>query len=261
VSGKQPAILFYSGDWKKDPQLSKCSLAARGAWFELLLSMHENGRTGKLTGTIEELAQLVRCTPRELLRALDELERTRAAEVKKKKAKINTKVNQSKTSHVTRVTVINRRMKREAKVRDDAALRMRRHRKKNTVTNVLHESHTTSSSSSSVTSSEEDLVSEKLSRERESSSAGNQSTLPEDFSQEYLDDLQDQKRFAHLDVREVHKKADDYYERRGMKLSRNKLVDWLIREIPNRKETGPDDDDRGTSAQAARVAAMLERDN
>jgi hypothetical protein len=38
------------------------------------------------------------------------------------------------------------------------------------------------------------------------------------------------------------------------------FIRWLSREFP-RKGNGVDDDDRGTSAQAARVAAMLERDN
>jgi hypothetical protein len=233
--------MFYTGDWMKDPNLSKCSAATRGIWMDLLCAMHENGRTGIITGTITELAQMCRCSEQEMRYTIVTLRKNEVAEIRK--------CNARKQS----VTVVNRRMNREHKVREAAKLRVQKHR-----TKLSSNANVTSSSSCS--SSDKRIVSKDLSKSRESSSVAT-GTLSEDFSQEYLDDLQDQKRFAHLDVREVHKKADDYYERRGIKLTRNKLIDWLIREIPNRKENAPDDDDRGTSAQAKRVAASLERDN
>ena len=233
--------MFFPGDWMKDPNLSKCSAATRGIWMDLLCAMHENGRTGIITGTITELAQMCRCSEQEMRYTIVTLRRNEVAEIRK--------CNARKQS----VTVVNRRMNREHKAREAHKLRTRRYREKERC-----DANVTSSSSCS--SSDKRIVSKDLSKSRESSSVAT-GTLSEDFSQEYLDDLQDQKRFAHLDVREVHKKADDYYERRGIKLTRNKLIDWLIREIPNRKENAPDDDDRGTSAQARRVAASLERDN
>ncbi|GAA3973832.1 hypothetical protein [Hymenobacter antarcticus] len=39
---KLPAIQFYPGDWHKDQGVQALDLAQRGAWFELLLMMHDS---------------------------------------------------------------------------------------------------------------------------------------------------------------------------------------------------------------------------
>lgn len=80
MAKKHPHIQFYTGDWKKDPALSLCSLATRGAWIDLLCSMHD-GRVGQVTGTPAQLAQLCRCDAASMLSALLELQSTRAANV------------------------------------------------------------------------------------------------------------------------------------------------------------------------------------
>jgi hypothetical protein len=46
---KRPAFQFYPADWRKDPALSSCSLAARGLWIELLCVAHESDDYGHLT--------------------------------------------------------------------------------------------------------------------------------------------------------------------------------------------------------------------
>ena len=211
--------------------------------MDLLCAMHENGRTGIITGTVLELAQMCRCSEREMTVALNELRRSKTASV-------------TKCHKVSRAcTVTNRRMHREYKLREDTKLRVKKHREQQRVTQLTRECNIPSSSSSS---SSRDLVSKNLSKERESCSPPTGS-LSEDFSPEFLDDLQDQKKSAHLDVRHVLEKLRDWCEARGIKPTRARLIDWLNREIPTRKESV--DDDRGTSAQAARVAASLERDN
>lgn len=43
-----PALQFYPGDWLKDPAIRSLSLEERGAWFEILLLMHESPRRGVL---------------------------------------------------------------------------------------------------------------------------------------------------------------------------------------------------------------------
>ncbi len=85
---------------------------------------------------------------------------------------------------------------------------------------------------------------------------------PELFSQEFFDNLQDQKKFQRLDVRDVFQKWTNHCKATGKEPTPEYFLNWLNREEP-RKGNGAngDDDDRGTSAQAARVAAMLERDN
>jgi hypothetical protein len=37
----RPWLRWYPGDWRADPRLRMCSLAARGLWIELLGFMHE----------------------------------------------------------------------------------------------------------------------------------------------------------------------------------------------------------------------------
>lgn len=45
---KRPAFQFYPADWRKDPSLSTCCLAARGLWIELMCIMHEASPYGVL---------------------------------------------------------------------------------------------------------------------------------------------------------------------------------------------------------------------
>lgn len=45
---KLPAIQFYPGDWHKDQGVQALDLTHRGAWFELLLMMHDSDERGVL---------------------------------------------------------------------------------------------------------------------------------------------------------------------------------------------------------------------
>ncbi|GAA4368765.1 hypothetical protein GCM10023185_41790 [Hymenobacter saemangeumensis] len=45
---KLPAIQFYPGDWHKDQGVQALDLQQRGAWFELLLMMHDSEERGVL---------------------------------------------------------------------------------------------------------------------------------------------------------------------------------------------------------------------
>ena len=38
---KLPSFQFYPGDWRKDPNLSRCSKAAKGVWLDMLCLMFE----------------------------------------------------------------------------------------------------------------------------------------------------------------------------------------------------------------------------
>ena len=58
VTRKLPAIHWYTGDWMKDPRLSRCSPATRGIWADLLCAMHEDDRSGSLS--TEELSTLLK---------------------------------------------------------------------------------------------------------------------------------------------------------------------------------------------------------
>jgi hypothetical protein len=46
--GDRPWLKFYPSDWRSDPKLRMCSLAARGLWIEMLALMHEANPRGHL---------------------------------------------------------------------------------------------------------------------------------------------------------------------------------------------------------------------
>lgn len=43
-----PWLKFYTGDWRSDPKLRMCSMAARGLWIEMICLMHEAEPYGHL---------------------------------------------------------------------------------------------------------------------------------------------------------------------------------------------------------------------
>lgn len=122
MSRRRPALMFYKGDWLKDPELSMCSPAARGIWMDLLCAMDDAEYPGRLSGTLQQLARVARCTAEEMGAALTELGEMRAAHV--------TGCNGKNVTCSTRVTVENRRMVRESEEREKTRLRVARHRKK-----------------------------------------------------------------------------------------------------------------------------------
>jgi hypothetical protein len=76
---KPPWMKFYPADWRADPALRMCSLAARGLWMEMLSIMHEADPRGSLLingNTIgdKQLAGLCGATLRATIALLAELE-------------------------------------------------------------------------------------------------------------------------------------------------------------------------------------------
>lgn len=72
-----PWLKFYPSDWRSDPALRMCSIAARGLWMEMLCVMHENG--GDLAINAKglmprQLANLAGCGVDEVDALLSELE-------------------------------------------------------------------------------------------------------------------------------------------------------------------------------------------
>jgi hypothetical protein len=112
---KRPAFQFYPGDWLKDPALALCTPATRGVWIDLLCAMHELGRSGELCGTLDQLSRTARCSTAELAQAITDLQTTGAADVTERNGKI---------------TLANRRMKREARNRESGAVRAKNYRNK-----------------------------------------------------------------------------------------------------------------------------------
>lgn len=98
---KQPYMAFFTGDWLKDPKLSLCSPATRGIWIDLICALHELAHGGQVTGTLEQLARLCRCSVAEMDSALTQLQTHQAAEIRLRD---------------DAYTVICRRLRREAEI-------------------------------------------------------------------------------------------------------------------------------------------------
>jgi hypothetical protein len=52
-----PWLKFYPSDWRADPALRMCSIAARGLWMEMLCVMHEAEPRGSLLVNGKPLSQ------------------------------------------------------------------------------------------------------------------------------------------------------------------------------------------------------------
>lgn len=77
---KRPSFQFYPGDWRRDLNLQRCSIAARGLWIEMMCLMADGkpyghlGVDGAPLGSME-LARMVGVTPRSAKSLLGELQR------------------------------------------------------------------------------------------------------------------------------------------------------------------------------------------
>lgn len=74
-----PYIKWFPTDWRADPRLRMCSLAARGLWIDLIGYMHEAEPYGHLTingtePTLQDIASLVGRPLGEVRKAMAELE-------------------------------------------------------------------------------------------------------------------------------------------------------------------------------------------
>lgn len=145
---KQPAFQFYPADWLKDTSLQMCSFATQGIWMHILCRMWEQEERGKITGTPEEFCRLIGCCNAEFVNFLQEIRQKFVADV--------TECNGN-------VTLINRRMYREQKARNQAKKRVSEYRKRKVEqverscnANVTH----TSSSSSSTSVKKNNNISE-----------------------------------------------------------------------------------------------------
>lgn len=116
---KLPWMQFFATDWLNDPLVSMCEPATRGILIDWICNMHLLNRCGQITGTRDQLARPGRCTAAQVESALQDLIKTKAADV---------------TVRNGAVTVVSRRMKREEKARKQTLIRVQRHRTNGDVT-------------------------------------------------------------------------------------------------------------------------------
>ena len=142
--GKAPAFQFYVRDWLSDPQLRQCSFVVRGMWIDFLCYMWEAPEKGVLRGTISSLSRLIGAAPEEMKTFMAECLKYQFASVT---------CNGDVTNCNSEVTLINRRMVREEKTRNDTKLRVRKHRSNVKGNDDVTPPSSSSSSSSNISSS------------------------------------------------------------------------------------------------------------
>ena len=239
---KLPSIQFYTGDWLKDPRLSMCSALTRGIWMDFLCAMHELDRVGELRGTTDQLARVARCSPVEVVQALDELSASLTAGI---------------TQRNGVYTVINRRMKREYTEREKNKEYVSNHRQKQNVRFCKTDVRNTqvgvnkgvddenesckanvripSSSSSSNNLHSSSSISSASANESPpisaSAAAAENSENETKAKEKRLDDLQ--AKYQQIDVRRVRKKYLDHCQRSG------KEANWKIFEVWLKNEGEP----------------------
>ena len=118
---KYPAFQFYPGDWLQDTRA--LSLSAKGAWIDFLCAMWHSQSRGMLSLTLVGYSRLIGATVEQTKAVITELVDLGICETINGRDKDVTDCNE-------KVTLINRRMIREEKQRENNRLRVKRHRKK-----------------------------------------------------------------------------------------------------------------------------------
>jgi len=113
-------IKFFVGDWRRDPKVAMLSAAGRGAWLEMILTMHDLADC-KVEGTVREIARMCHLDSSEVQSALQELYRLGVADI--------SWCDDPVTGEAI-VTVVSRRLEREEKTRSDARERQKKYREK-----------------------------------------------------------------------------------------------------------------------------------
>jgi hypothetical protein len=138
MMGKNPAFLFYPGDWTRD--LDDHPLEVEGAWIRICCRLWWAPQKGQLTLSLDRWASILRLSTAETTRIINYL--------------FSEKIANGKNEHNGRVTIISRRMRRDEREKEFNKLRQKRFRKKHDnnapVTDVSQKYNNASSVSVSV---------------------------------------------------------------------------------------------------------------
>jgi len=147
MAKKAPAFQIYPDDWLSDTQLMQASDATQGRWMRCLCRMWRNPQKGILEGPGPSLCKALGMFPDEFFDFLQQVAQFCFADLKIGEEWIvkegefvasgvteallgNAKSNAEITLHNAEITLINRRMWREQKVKNNNAERQRRFKAK-----------------------------------------------------------------------------------------------------------------------------------
>jgi uncharacterized protein YdaU (DUF1376 family) len=120
--GKLPYIQFYPADWLQDTM--PLSLAAKGAWINILCAQWRSQSRGALTLPLTGWARQIGASVEQTKAAISELVDMHICDCPSHE---NVSLV---TDHNEKITLVNRRMVREEKARESNACRQQRHRNK-----------------------------------------------------------------------------------------------------------------------------------
>lgn len=199
-----PYIPFYTGDWKKDPQLSLCSPSTRGIWMDALCAMHDI-RAHSISGTPDQLSRVCRCSASEMISAINELNQTKTADV--------SEVNGT-------YTITCRRIKKAIALSE---IRSASAKQKGSKTEAKHQ-HPSDNAIGTGTSTE------GVQRNGECEGKGDRPRKPSDQSdEEWLIALKADKAFEGIDVDRELAKMRRWCQENNQRPSRRRFVNWLNR--------------------------------
>lgn len=210
---KAPAFQFYVRDWLSDPQLRQASPASRGIWIDLLCFMWEAPERGKIEGSVENIARMIGVTTEEMTGFLEEVKTLKFADV--------TFCNKN-------VTLINRRMMREQKAKENTRLRVQRHREKQACNAKITPSSSSSSSCTKVHSTE--LLRNSVCPEPKKNRSGPDKKISH---QEYIAQTYEEAKVLLADHYELWSGA---YPGVNLEQEVNRAVAWLEANPQNRKK-------------------------
>ena len=199
--GKAPAFQFYVKDWLGDPQLQMASSSSRGIWINALCFMWEAPERGKIVGEKLSMARMLLANNGDFDHFLEEAQLLQFCDV-----------SVTETSRVTEcskiVTLINRRMFRDGKEKENHRLRQERYRQKSKCDAKV----TGLSSSSSSSSKKENIKRKKITDE------------------EWLQEIRNNPAFEGVDIDKQLSLMDAWLSTKpGKQKTRRFIVNWLSR--------------------------------
>ena len=222
---------FFVDDWKSEYGVALCSLSARGGWIEILGAMHQNGRTGVLTGTAEQLSRVCRCTPPEVVQAFSELRSNGVAEV---------------SEHDGVYTIVSRRMRRESKERAQAEERQQRYQTAKRLAVNGNKNGTATENKRKINGGESETETEY--------NNNNTGAQEKRFAIPSVDEVAEycRERKNGIDAERFF----DYYQSKGWMIGKNRMKDWraAVRTWEqNRKASEPPDASQGGGLMDIRI--------
>lgn len=196
-----PSFQFYPGDYCRDTRL--LSIAARGAWMDLICSLHWSQPRGKITVDIPALDRLWGTQTEHTRQLLKELQDRKVCDIV--------------TDDHGNVTLTSRRITREENSKNSDRLRKQKQR----VTEKSHESHTPSSSSSSKDFNSSDL---KRVGANGSKTVNRRTRLPDD---EWIKTLEESPAYTGIDIQKEFHKCLEWFKNKGIAVSRQRFLNWL----------------------------------